>query len=66
MQPRDEQSLRDILYSAALLVERCTGRSFDDFVDDLEFQDGVLHRLALVGEAARRAGGWDSPSEWPS
>jgi uncharacterized protein with HEPN domain len=54
MQPRDEQSLRDILYSASVLVERCRGRSFDDFVDDLEFQDAVLHRLALIGEAARR------------
>ena len=37
-----------------MLNERCSGRSFDDCIDDLQFQDGVLHRLALIGEAARR------------
>ena len=54
MLPRDEQSLRDIVYSSSILITRCATRSFEDFLDDLEFQDGVLHRLTLIGEAARR------------
>ena len=45
--------LNDILISARLAREYVAGMSFDDFFADGKTRDSVVHRLEIVGEAAR-------------
>ena len=54
MDPRDRDSLLDIIDSGNRIVERIAGLSYDDFVSNIDVQDIVLYRLTLIGEAARR------------
>jgi uncharacterized protein with HEPN domain len=51
---RDRDSLVDILDSGHRILERMSGLSYTDLVSDIDFQDVVLYRLMLIGEAARR------------
>ena len=54
MQPRDLQSLFDMLESARLVQQYIAGRDLDGFLEDVQLQDSVLRRLEIIGEAARR------------
>ena len=54
MEQRDRDSLIDILDFGNRIRERMSGLSYTDFVSDIDFQDVVLYRLMLIGEAARR------------
>ncbi len=51
---RDDQYLLDILSSARIILSYIEGRSWDDFTKDIQFQDAVIRRLEIIGEAARR------------
>jgi uncharacterized protein with HEPN domain len=51
---RDLQSLLDMLQSSQIIMTYMAGRSRNDLADDLQFQDAVIHRLLIIGEAARR------------
>lgn len=51
---RDLQSLLDMLQSAEIVMGYIEGRSRDDLGADLQFQDAVIHRLLIVGEASKR------------
>lgn len=54
MLQRDSDSLRDMLISARPVARCVSGRTFDEFVDDIQFQDSVIRRIEIIGEAARR------------
>jgi len=54
MQPRDLQSLLDLLESARLVQQYILDRELDEFLEDVQLQDSVLRRLEIIGEAARR------------
>ena len=51
---RDEAYLLDILESARLALEYLRGKSREEFLADVQLQDAVMRRLAILGEAARR------------
>lgn len=44
--------LEDILVSAKLASEYAASLTFQEFVDDIQKQDAVIHRLQIIGEAA--------------
>ena len=52
--PRDTQYLLDILESAKIAVSHVSGRSWDEFEQDIQCQDAVVRRLEIIGEAANR------------
>ncbi|MEL7473756.1 MAG: HepT-like ribonuclease domain-containing protein [Planctomycetota bacterium] len=43
-----------MLFSAELVRERVEGRRYEELEGDLEFQDLIVHRIEIIGEAARR------------
>lgn len=51
---RDLQSLLDMLQSARIVMNYIEGRSRDDLANDLQFQDAMIRRLSIIGEASRR------------
>jgi uncharacterized protein with HEPN domain len=51
---RDLQSLLDMLQSARIIIDYIAGRSQTELTTDLQLQDAVIRRLAIVGEAANR------------
>ena len=51
---RDLQSLLDMLQSSKIVMSYVTGRSRSDLDIDLQFQDSVVHRLLIIGEASKR------------
>ena len=51
---RDEVYLRDILEAARLALEYVHGKTREEFLADVQLQDAVIRRLAILGEAARR------------
>ncbi|HEX2643334.1 MAG TPA: DUF86 domain-containing protein [Thermoanaerobaculia bacterium] len=51
---RDQASLLDMLDAARLAVQYIAGKSYGDFLSDLQCQDAVIRRIELIGEAARR------------
>ena len=51
---RDLASLWDMTVSMRLIRAYVAGRTWDEFQNDVGFQDKVVWRLVLVGEAARR------------
>jgi uncharacterized protein with HEPN domain len=51
---RDLQSLLDMLQSAQIVVGYAAGRSRDELVTDLQFQDALIRRLLIIGEASNR------------
>ena len=50
----DLQSLLDMLQSAQIVMSSIAGRSRDALTSDLQFQDAVIHRLLIIGEASKR------------
>jgi len=52
--PRDRAYLVDILEAAKLARHYVQRKSLDDFIADMQCQDAVVRRLAVIGEAARR------------
>jgi len=53
----EELYLRDIAESLEVSEGFVAGRTFDDFLRDLMFQDAVIRRLEIVGEAAAHVSG---------
>lgn len=51
---RDAQLLLDMLESAKLATRYIAECSKTDFFSELQLQDAVIRRLAIVGEASRR------------
>lgn len=51
---RDVQLLLDMLDSAKLATRYVAQKSKTDFLSDIQLQDAVIRRLAIIGEAARR------------
>ncbi|MGG6265732.1 HepT-like ribonuclease domain-containing protein [Leptolyngbya sp. AN03gr2] len=51
---RDLQSLLDMLQSAQIVMNYIAGRSRAELTTDLQFQDAIIRRLLIIGEAARR------------
>uniref|UniRef100_B8HT74 DUF86 domain-containing protein n=1 Tax=Cyanothece sp. (strain PCC 7425 / ATCC 29141) TaxID=395961 RepID=B8HT74_CYAP4 len=51
---RDLQYLLDMLESAKLAVRYVAEKSKTDFCSDVQLQDAVIRRLAIIGEASRR------------
>ncbi len=51
---RDIVYLKDILEAAKLLRQYVKGKLYDDFIGDTYFQDAVVRRCEIIGEAARR------------
>jgi uncharacterized protein with HEPN domain len=51
---RDLQSLLDMLQSAQIVMGYVVGRSRDALATDLQFQDALIHRLLIIGEASKR------------
>ena len=54
MRLRDRATLMDMVRAGDAIIERSAGKSFEDLITDGEFADGILYRLAVLGEAARR------------
>ncbi|MCK4413584.1 MAG: DUF86 domain-containing protein [Candidatus Eisenbacteria sp.] len=51
---RDSAYLLDILESAELILRYVEGRKYQDFATETAFQDQVIRRFQIIGEAARR------------
>jgi uncharacterized protein with HEPN domain len=51
---RDLQSLLDMLQSAQIVMDYLKGRSQNELATDLQFQDAMIRRLLIIGEAAKR------------
>ncbi|OUC16330.1 MAG: hypothetical protein B0A82_02050 [Alkalinema sp. CACIAM 70d] len=51
---RDLQSLLDMLQSAQIVMNYIAGRSQDELTTDLQFQDAMIRRLLIIGEASKR------------
>ena len=52
--PRDRDYLLDVLQAAKLALDYVRGRTRDEFLRDVQFQDAVIRRLEIIGEAVRR------------
>ena len=51
---RDDQAyIHDIILSARLIASYTRDRAFSDFEADTAFQDAVIRRLSIIGEAVR-------------
>lgn len=51
---RDLQSLLDMLQSAQIVMNYLKGRSQGELATDLQFQDAMIRRLLIIGEASKR------------
>jgi len=51
---RDPAYLLDIRDAARLAIQYVAGKTYEDFLSDVQCQDAVIRRIALLGEAARR------------
>jgi uncharacterized protein with HEPN domain len=51
---RDLQSLLDMLQSAQIIMNYMAGRSQNELTTDLQFQDAMIRRLLIIGEASKR------------
>ena len=51
---RDDTYLVDILESAKIALDYVSGKSWDDFYEDMQCPDAVVRRIEIIGEAARR------------
>lgn len=54
---RDSECLLDILEAAKRVIRYISGKTKQDFLDDVQCQDAVVRRLEIIGEAARRISG---------
>ena len=53
---RDETYLVDILESAKIALDYVSGKTWDQFYEDLQCQDAVVRRIEIIGEAAGFSG----------
>lgn len=51
---KDRNHLQDILYSIELIYKYSKDVTKQDFFDSQEKQDLIVHRLEIIGEAAKR------------
>ena len=51
---RDNVYLLDILEAAKLVIEYASDKSKEGFLKDIQCQDAVVRRFAIIGEATRR------------
>lgn len=51
---RDDQYLYDILDSARLAISYVADQTKEEFLSDIQTQDAVNRRIAIIGEAANR------------
>lgn len=51
---RDQAYFLDIRDAARLVIDYVSGKTYQDFLADVQCQDAVIRRIALIGEAARR------------
>ena len=51
---RDDTYLVDILESVKIALGYVSGKSWDEFYEDIQCQDAVVRRIEIIGEAARR------------
>ena len=51
---RDDVYLLDILDAPKLSLEYVCGKTREEFLADVQLQDAVIRRLAIIGEAAKR------------
>jgi uncharacterized protein with HEPN domain len=51
---QDLPSLLDMLQSAEMAIGYIAGRTLEDFTTDSLFQDAVIRRCLIIGEASRR------------
>jgi uncharacterized protein with HEPN domain len=49
----DLVNLRDMLESAKIAMKYVQDKNYEEFHLDTQFQDAVIRRLEIVGEAAR-------------
>ncbi len=54
MRPESRKHLYDILQAADLVTQFTTGRSFEDYLDDVMLRSAVERQLGIVGEALNR------------
>ncbi|MGK7901714.1 MAG: DUF86 domain-containing protein [Hormoscilla sp.] len=54
MRERDLHSLLDILISARLALSYVSGKTWREFQEDVQFQDAVIRRIKIIGEATIR------------
>jgi uncharacterized protein with HEPN domain len=54
MQPRDASAVLDMCEFCRRVIEYARGRTFEEFVNQTQLQDSILHPLVLIGEAASR------------
>lgn len=52
--PRDRAVLTDIPAAAELVLRRINGRTLDQLRCDIDFQDLIVFRLLVIGEASKR------------
>jgi uncharacterized protein with HEPN domain len=52
--PRDNTYLVDILEAARLVLEHVGDKGKEDFLKNIQCQDAVIRRFAVIVEAARR------------
>jgi uncharacterized protein with HEPN domain len=52
--PGDRDYLLDVLQAARLALDYVRGRTREEFLQDAQFQDAVIRRLEIIGEAVRR------------
>ncbi|MFM1921846.1 MAG: hypothetical protein RLZZ303_3480 [Candidatus Hydrogenedentota bacterium] len=53
MQPSEAARIHDMLDSLRLLQKYVDGRARADLDADIQFQDSVVHRIEILGEAAK-------------
>lgn len=51
---RDQAYILDIREASRLAMQYVSGKTYEDFLSDIQCQDAVIRRIALIGEAARR------------
>ncbi|MCE5323141.1 hypothetical protein LLG46_07475 [bacterium] len=49
---RDQGYLYDMLHEARMVMEFTSGKSFDDFCEDVQCQYAVTRAIEIIGEAA--------------
>ncbi len=52
--PRDQEALVDILEAIKLILQYAAGQDFDALAANVEKQDAILRRIAIIGEATKR------------
>ncbi len=57
MHPSEASRIYDMLETLRLLQHYVAGRERSDLDSDIQFQDSVVHRIEILGEAAKHVSG---------